>query len=76
MPNSTARSWRMLLPLAAVLLLALLWTVYWFIAAGVAKTRFAEERSNACRTGRHPRLRKRVGVAIPSISSSPAVLPC
>jgi hypothetical protein len=44
MPNSTARSWRMLLPLAAVLLLALLWTVYWFIAAGVAKSRFAEER--------------------------------
>jgi len=45
MPNSAARSLRILLPLAAVLLLALLWTVYWFIAAGVAKTRFAEERS-------------------------------
>lgn len=51
MPNSAARSWRMLLPLAAVLLLALLWTVYWFIAAGVAKTRFAEERSKLAAQG-------------------------
>jgi hypothetical protein len=41
----------MLLPLAAVLLLALLWTVYWFIAAGVAKTRFAEERSKLAAQG-------------------------
>jgi hypothetical protein len=51
MPNSAARSWRMLLPLAAVLLLALLWTVYWFIAAGVAKTRFTEERSKLAAQG-------------------------
>jgi hypothetical protein len=51
MPNSAARSWRMLLPLAAVLLLALLWTVYWFIAAGIAKTRFAEERTRLAAQG-------------------------
>jgi hypothetical protein len=51
MPNSTARSWRMLLPLAAVLLLALLWTIYWFIAAGVAKTRFSEERAKLAAQG-------------------------
>lgn len=51
MPNSTARSWRILLPLAAVLLLALLWTVYWFIAAGIAKTRFAEERAKLAAQG-------------------------
>ena len=51
MPNSAARSLRILLPLAAVLLLALLWTVYWFIAAGVAKTRFAEERSKLAAQG-------------------------
>ncbi len=51
MPNSAAHSLRILLPLAAVLLLALLWTVYWFIAAGVAKTRFAEERSKLAAQG-------------------------
>jgi hypothetical protein len=51
MPNSAARSWRMLLPLAAVLLLALLWTVYWFIAAGVAQSRFAEERGKLAAQG-------------------------
>lgn len=51
MPNAATRSWRMLLPLAAVLLLALLWTVYWFVAAGVAKTRFAEERTRLAGQG-------------------------
>lgn len=51
MPNSAARSWRMFLPLAAVLLLALLWTVYWFIAAGIAKTRLAEERTKLAAQG-------------------------
>lgn len=51
MPNATARSWRMLLPLAAVLLLAVLWTVYWFVAAGVAKARFAEERARLAEQG-------------------------
>ena len=51
MPNAAARSWSMLLPLAAVLLLALLWTVYWFVAAGIAKTRFAEERRKLAAQG-------------------------
>ena len=45
MPNAQPSSWRMLLPLAAVLLLALLWSIYWFLAAGYAKDRFAEERT-------------------------------
>jgi hypothetical protein len=35
----------MFLPLAAVLLLALIWTVYWFVTAGVVKNRFSEERT-------------------------------
>jgi len=51
MLNSPLRSWRMLLPLAAVLLLALLWTVYWFVASGVAERRFAEERARLAAQG-------------------------
>jgi hypothetical protein len=41
----------MFLPLAAVLLLALLWTIYWFIAQGMVKTRFAEERAHLAAQG-------------------------
>ena len=51
MPNSPVRSWRMLLPLAAVLLLALLWTVYWLVASGIAERRFAEERARFAAQG-------------------------
>lgn len=51
MPNSTTRPWRMLLPLAAILLLALLWTVYWFVASGIAQSRFAEERAKRAAEG-------------------------
>lgn len=45
MPNSTSRPWRMLLPLAAVLLLGLLWTIYWFVASAMAQSRLSEERA-------------------------------
>lgn len=45
MPNSTARPLKMLLPLAAVLALALVWSVYWFVASGTAKSRFEAERA-------------------------------
>lgn len=51
MPNAAVSSWKMLLPLAAVLLLALLWSVYWFVAAGMAKTRFTEERAQLAEQG-------------------------
>jgi hypothetical protein len=51
MLNAATRSWRMLLPLAAVLLLAVLWTVYWFVAAGAAKARFTEERTKLAAQG-------------------------
>jgi hypothetical protein len=51
MSTSTVRSWKMLLPLAAVLLLALLWTVYWILASGIVKARFAEERSTFAARG-------------------------
>jgi hypothetical protein len=45
MPNTAPSPWRMFLPLAFVLLLALLWSAYWFIAFGIAKQRFAEQRA-------------------------------
>lgn len=51
MPNDAAPSWRMFLPLAAVLVLALLWTVYWFVAADFAKTGFAQERARLAARG-------------------------
>lgn len=51
MPNSATRSWSMLLPLAAVLLITLLWTAYWFIASDIAKTHFTEERSKIAAHG-------------------------
>ena len=34
----------MFLPLAIVLMLALLWTVYWFVASGIARDRLTDER--------------------------------
>lgn len=44
MPNDQPRPWRMFLPLGIVLVLALLWTVYWFAASGIAKERLLQER--------------------------------
>jgi len=35
----------MFLPLAAVLLLSLLWSIYWFVASGMVQARFVEERA-------------------------------
>lgn len=51
MPNSTPRPWRMFLPLAIVLLLAGLWSVYWFIASGIAEDRLASERQKLAAQG-------------------------
>lgn len=51
MPNSMPRPWRMFLPLATVLLLAGLWSVYWFIASGVAQDRLASERQKLADRG-------------------------
>lgn len=45
MSNAAPRPWKMFLPLALVLLLALLWTAYWFVASGTAKARLGQERS-------------------------------
>lgn len=45
MPSSQARAWKMLLPLAAVLLLCALWTTYWFIASAIARERLSAERA-------------------------------
>lgn len=51
MMNSATRSWRMLLPLGAVMMLAVLWTAYWLIASGIAQTRFAGERAKLTAQG-------------------------
>ena len=51
MPNAAPRPWRMFLPLALVLLLALIWTVYWFMASSVAKDRMAQERARLSAQG-------------------------
>lgn len=44
MPNAHSASWRIFAPLGIVLLVALAWTAYWFIAIGAAKERLASER--------------------------------
>lgn len=51
MPNAAPRPWRMFLPLAIVLLLALLWTVYWLVASSMARDRFASERERLAGQG-------------------------
>lgn len=51
MSKPPSRPWRMFLPLAAVLLLAIAWTTYWFVAKGMAESRFAEERGKLAAQG-------------------------
>ena len=41
----------MFLPLGVVLLLALLWSAYWFVSFGIAKQRFAEQRAALAEQG-------------------------
>ena len=43
----------MFLPLALVLLLILLWSIYWFVAAGIARDRLAAERATLAQQGWH-----------------------
>lgn len=45
MPSAASPPWRILLPLGTVLLLGLLWSGYWMVASGMAKSRFAQERA-------------------------------
>lgn len=51
MPSAAARPWKFFLPLAAVLLLCLLWTVYWFVASSIARDRVAQERARLASEG-------------------------
>lgn len=51
MPNAAPRPWRMFLPLGIVLLLAALWSAYWFVALGTAKDRLAAERARLADQG-------------------------
>ena len=41
----------MFLPLAIVLLLAVLWSGYWFVASGIARDRLAAERAKLAAQG-------------------------
>lgn len=45
MSNAARSPWRMFLPLALVLLIAILWSGYWFVALGNVKSRLAEQRA-------------------------------
>lgn len=51
MPNSTTRPWKMFLPLAIVLLLAAIWSGYWFVASGIARDRLSAERERLAEQG-------------------------
>ena len=51
MPNAATPSWRILLPLLGVLILAIVWSIYWFVALGFAKDRMATERANLADRG-------------------------
>lgn len=51
MPNALARHWKMFIPLGAVVLAALLWSIYWFTAFGVAKQHFVDERAKLAAQG-------------------------
>lgn len=51
MPSAARHPWRMFLPLGIVLLLLLLWSGYWMLAIGQAKSRFAAERASLAARG-------------------------
>jgi hypothetical protein len=51
MPNKAARPWKMLLPLASVLIIAFLWSGYWFVAISFAKAKISAEREMLARQG-------------------------
>lgn len=51
MPNTAPSPWRMFLPLGIVLLLAVLWSGYWFVASGTTRDRLAAERSRLAEQG-------------------------
>ena len=51
MPNASPRPWRMFLPLGIVLVLAAVWTIYWFVASGIAKDRFQDMRERFATKG-------------------------
>ncbi len=44
MPDTTKRPWLILLPLACLVLVAALWSIYWYAAAGFARDAVARER--------------------------------
>jgi hypothetical protein len=44
MPSEATRPWKMFLPLILVLALGAAWSIYWFVAIGIAKEKATEER--------------------------------
>ena len=51
MPNASPRPWRMFLPLTVVVLLALIWSGYWYVASGIARQNVAAERARMAEKG-------------------------
>ena len=51
MPGDNKRSWRIVLPMLLVITIITLWSVYWFIAIGVAEQTFAAERQRLAQQG-------------------------
>lgn len=51
MPNDRSPSWKIFLPLGIVLVLAVTWTAYWFIALGFARDRLSSERTRLSEQG-------------------------
>lgn len=51
MSDAKTHPWKMFLPLGIVLVLAAAWTIYWFIASEVAKSRFQETRERLAAEG-------------------------
>jgi hypothetical protein len=51
MPNEAVRPWKMLLPLILVLVLAMAWSIYWFVAIGWPRTRLQSEREKLAGQG-------------------------
>ena len=49
--SQNRKPWRMLLPLAAVLVLAGLWSAYWYVAAGLARTELQRQRARLAAQG-------------------------
>jgi hypothetical protein len=51
MQTANRRSWKIFIPVIAVLVLAVLWSIYWFIAIGVAERTAVAQRQQLASQG-------------------------